>query len=105
MADGIYNLKARVSDAAGATSVTPANQTLAIDNVALQHSRSRYQDQHRFGNSPTTSSPTIPILIFSGTLSSALAVDERVEASVNGGGTWLAATVAGTHGFTITQQS
>ncbi|MHC8397992.1 beta strand repeat-containing protein [Pseudomonas sp. MDT1-17] len=94
LSDGIYNLRARVVDAAG-NFVNTANQTMTVDTTPPSASITI--------TSITTDSAiatdfitTDTTLIFSGTLSSTLATDERVEISLDGGTSWSTATVTGT---------
>ncbi|CAI8745338.1 Ig-like domain repeat protein [Pseudomonas chlororaphis] len=95
LAEGIYNLKARVSDTAG-NYVNTANQSLTVDTtspsatIAITAINTDSGITTDFITNDTT-------LTFSGTLGSALAANERVEISLDGGTSWLTATVAGTN--------
>jgi hypothetical protein len=99
LAEGTYNLKVRVSDTAG-NSVNTANQVLTIDTTAPTATiaiGSISTDSGVTGPSSLTDFITNDsTLTFAGTLGSALTSDERVEISLDGGTSWLTATVVGT---------
>ena len=93
LTDGVYNLRVRVSDEAG-NAINTANQQLTVDTsapvvtIAITAITTDSAISTDFITSDTT-------LTFSGTLGSALALNERVEFSLDNGTTWLAASVAG----------
>ena len=93
LTDGVYNLKVRVSDTAG-NAINTANQQLTVDTVAPIETIAitAITTDSAISTDFITSDTT---LSFSGTLGSALALNERVEFSLDNGTTWLAASVAG----------
>ncbi|MBB6155241.1 5-methylcytosine-specific restriction endonuclease McrA [Pseudomonas sp. JAI115] len=94
LGEGTHSLQARVVDAAG-NFVDSAIQSLTIDTVAPMTTIAfgAISDDTGVATDYITSDPT---LTFSGTLSAALASDERVEISLDGGTSWATASVTGT---------
>jgi len=94
LADGVYNLKARVVDGAGNQGAT-ANQILVVDTSAPTQSISIASISQDTGTSSSDFNTSDTTLVFSGGLSSALGSGESVRISLDGGTTWHAATVSG----------
>ncbi|EPL05345.1 Ig-like domain-containing protein [Pseudomonas sp. CF161] len=95
LADGVYNLKARVVDGAGNQGAT-ANQILVVDSTAPTESITVASINQDTGTSSSDFNTNDNTLVFSGSLSSALGSGESVRVSLNGGSTWQAAVVTGT---------
>ncbi|QZI68267.1 FG-GAP-like repeat-containing protein [Pseudomonas protegens] len=94
LADGTYNLKARVFDGAGNIGLT-ANQTLLIDSsVPIQTIAisAITTDTGSSGSDFVTNDKTLE---FTGTLGAVLGGNEGVEISLDGGTSWQAASVTG----------
>ncbi|PZX33955.1 putative secreted protein (type I secretion substrate), partial [Cupriavidus phytorum] len=95
LTDGPYALTATATDAAGNTSAPTAAFNLTVDTVAPTATvavTALTDDTGATGDWITAD--TTPVV--SGTLSAALAANERLEVSIDGGATWTDAVVTGT---------
>ncbi|MEJ0040397.1 MAG: Ig-like domain-containing protein [Gammaproteobacteria bacterium] len=97
LADGTYNVQARVIDAAGNVGQT-ASQNVVVDTTAPSASEtitiaSITTDT---GTSSVDFNTSDRTLMFNGTLGAVLVSGEGVQISLDGGATWLSASVAGT---------
>ncbi|HCD7310577.1 TPA: Ig-like domain-containing protein [Enterobacter bugandensis] len=92
LADGDYSYQVRVVDQAGNVGAT-TTQTVTVDTQAPQYGitiDSISDDTGQSGSDFITMDTTLTI---NGSLGSALASDERVQISLDGGNTWIDATV------------
>ena len=92
LADGSYNYQVRVVDLAGNVGAT-TSQTVTVDTHAPQYGitiDSISEDTVQSGTDFITMDTTLTL---NGSLGSALANDERVQISLDGGNTWTDATV------------
>ncbi|WP_457769098.1 Ig-like domain-containing protein [Enterobacter bugandensis] len=92
LADGDYSYQVRVVDQAGNVGAT-TTQTVTVDTQAPQYGitiDSISEDTGQSGSDFITMDTTLTI---NGSLGSALASDERVQISLDGGNTWVDATV------------
>ncbi|EOX3825009.1 Ig-like domain-containing protein [Enterobacter quasiroggenkampii] len=92
LTDGSHNYQVRVVDQAGNVGAT-TSQAVTVDTQAPQYGvtiDSISEDTGQSGSDFITMDTTLTI---NGSLGSALASDERVQISLDGGNTWLDATV------------
>ncbi|MBL5910683.1 Ig-like domain-containing protein [Enterobacter asburiae] len=92
LTDGNHNYQVRVVDQAGNVGAT-TSQTVTVDTQAPQYGvtiDSISEDTGQSGSDFITMDTTLTI---NGSLGSALASDERVQISLDGGNTWLDTTV------------
>ncbi|HGH4620323.1 TPA: Ig-like domain-containing protein [Enterobacter cloacae] len=92
LTDGSYNYQVRVVDQAGNVGATTA-QAVTVDTQAPQYGvtiDSISEDTGQSGSDFITMDTTLTI---NGSLGSALASDERVQISLDGGNTWIDTTV------------
>ncbi|MCU6357556.1 Ig-like domain-containing protein [Enterobacter quasiroggenkampii] len=92
LTDGSHNYQVRVVDLAGNVGAT-TSQAVTVDTQAPQYGvtiDSISEDTGQSGSDFITMDTTLTI---NGSLGSALASDERVQISLDGGNTWLDATV------------
>ncbi len=92
LTDGSYNYQVRVVDQAGNVGAT-TSQAVTVDTQAPQYGvtiDSISEDTGQSGSDFITMDTTLTI---NGSLGSALASDERVQISLDGGNTWLDTTV------------
>ncbi|MCU6335758.1 Ig-like domain-containing protein, partial [Enterobacter quasiroggenkampii] len=92
LTDGSHNYQVRVVDLAGNVGAT-TSQAVTVDTQAPQYGvtiDSISEDTGQSGSDFITMDTTLTI---NGSLSSALASDERVQISLDGGNTWLDTTV------------
>jgi hypothetical protein len=92
LTDGDYSYQVRVVDQAGNVGAT-TSQVVTVDTTSPQYGitiDSISDDTGQFGNDFITMDTTLTI---NGSLGSALASDERVQVSMDGGNTWVDATV------------
>ncbi|WP_414925429.1 hypothetical protein, partial [Pseudomonas zeae] len=96
LASGTHVLQARVMDSAGNASVV-SSQTITIDTGVPSAATTITLDAITpdTGVSATDFLTSSNTLIFNGVLGAALAGDERVEISMDGGATWSDVAVAG----------
>ncbi|MBK5540631.1 Ig-like domain repeat protein [Pseudomonas sp. TH07] len=94
LADGVYNLKARVVDGAGNQGAT-ANQVLVVDTTAPTETIAIVSINQDTGTSSSDFNTSDTTLVFSGTLGAALGSGESVRISLDGGSTWRTALVSG----------
>ncbi|MFJ7142591.1 Ig-like domain-containing protein [Pseudomonas protegens] len=96
LADGTYNVQVQVIDTAGNIGQS-ASQTLVIDSAApgVGATLAISAITSDTGASSTDFITSDTSLIFNGTLGTTLAAGEGVRISLDGGGTWQAATVVG----------
>ncbi|WP_442876621.1 Ig-like domain-containing protein [Enterobacter cloacae complex sp. RIVM_C039474] len=92
LADGSYNYQVRVVDLAGNVGAT-TSQTVTVDTHAPQYGITIDSISEDTGQSGTDFITMDTTLTFNGSLGSALANDERVQISLDGGNTWTDATV------------
>ncbi|HGE6929021.1 TPA: Ig-like domain-containing protein [Enterobacter cloacae] len=92
LTDGSYNYQVRVVDQAGNVGAT-TSQAVTVDTQAPQYGvtiDSISEDTGQSGSDFITMDTTLTI---NGSLGSALASDERVQISLDGGNTWIGTTV------------
>ena len=92
LTDGSHNYQVRVVDQAGNVGAT-TSQAVTVDTQALQYGitiDSISEDTGQSGSDFITMDTTLTL---NGSLGSALASDERVQISLDGGNTWLDTTV------------
>ncbi|WP_409049121.1 Ig-like domain-containing protein [Enterobacter ludwigii] len=92
LADGSYNYQVRVVDLAGNVGAT-TSQTVTVDTHAPQYGITIDSISEDTGQSGTDFITMDTTLTLNGSLGSALANDERVQISLDGGNTWTDATV------------
>ncbi|WP_457809763.1 Ig-like domain-containing protein [Enterobacter ludwigii] len=92
LADGSYNYQVRVVDLAGNVGTT-TSQTVTVDTHAPQYGITIDSISEDTGQSGTDFITMDTTLTLNGSLGSALANDERVQISLDGGNTWTDATV------------
>ncbi len=94
LTDGPYALTATATDAAGNVSAPTAAFNLTVDTVAPTATVAATALTDDTGTAGDwTTADTTPVI--SGTLSAALAPNERLEVSIDGGATWTDAVVTG----------
>ncbi|WP_456319324.1 Ig-like domain-containing protein [Enterobacter ludwigii] len=92
LTDGSYNYQVRVVDLAGNVGAT-TSQTVTVDTHAPQYGITIDSISEDTGQSGTDFITMDTTLTLNGSLGSALANDERVQISLDGGNTWTDATV------------
>ncbi|MFZ5202376.1 Ig-like domain-containing protein [Enterobacter ludwigii] len=92
LADGSYNYQVQVVDLAGNVGAT-TSQTVTVDTHAPQYGITIDSISEDTGQSGTDFITMDTTLTLNGSLGSALANDERVQISLDGGNTWTDATV------------
>ncbi|MHA0987113.1 Ig-like domain-containing protein [Enterobacter ludwigii] len=92
LSDGSYNYQVRVVDLAGNVGAT-TSQTVTVDTHAPQYGITIDSISEDTGQSGTDFITMDTTLTLNGSLGSALANDERVQISLDGGNTWTDATV------------
>ncbi|HHA1984475.1 TPA: Ig-like domain-containing protein [Enterobacter ludwigii] len=92
LADGSYNYQVRVVDLAGNVGAT-TSQAVTVDTHAPQYGITIDSISEDTGQSGTDFITMDTTLTLNGSLGSALANDERVQISLDGGNTWTDATV------------
>ncbi|WP_417323623.1 Ig-like domain-containing protein [Enterobacter ludwigii] len=92
LADGSYNYQVRVVDLAGNVGAT-TSKTVTVDTHAPQYGITIDSISEDTGQSGTDFITMDTTLTLNGSLGSALANDERVQISLDGGNTWTDATV------------
>ncbi|WP_440271468.1 beta strand repeat-containing protein [Enterobacter ludwigii] len=92
LTDGSYNYQVRVVDLAGNVGAT-TSQTVTVDTHAPQYGITIVSISEDTGQSGTDFITMDTTLTLNGSLGSALANDERVQISLDGGNTWTDATV------------
>jgi hypothetical protein len=92
LVDGSYNYQVRVVDLAGNVGAT-TSQTVTVDTHAPQYGITIDSISEDTGQSGTDFITMDTTLTLNGSLGSALANDERVQISLDGGNTWTDATV------------
>ncbi|EPK3895610.1 Ig-like domain-containing protein [Enterobacter ludwigii] len=92
LADGSYNYQVRVVDLAGNVGAT-TSQTVTVDTHAPEYGITIDSISEDTGQSGTDFITMDTTLTLNGSLGSALANDERVQISLDGGNTWTDATV------------
>ena len=92
LSDGSYNYQVRVVDLAGNVGAT-TSQTVTVDTHAPQYGITIDSISEDTGQSGTDFITMDTTLTLNGSLGRALANDERVQISLDGGNTWTDATV------------